>query len=78
MSLTSRATFSYRNSEPNLSENYLAFDTLPSQSENNNEEEGGQFIARLKQPVDKQLDPTLNYVEFKADSIKISTDEDSM
>jgi len=81
MSLTSRATFSYRNSEPNLSENYLAFDTLPSQRENNNnneEEEGGQFIARLKQPVDKQLDPKLNYVEFKADSITISTDEDSM
>jgi hypothetical protein len=81
ISLTSRATFSYRNSEPNLSENYLAFDTLPSDSannNNNNNQEDGQFIARLKQPVERQIVPDLNYVEFKAESIPTTLDEEGM
>ncbi|CAF0778150.1 unnamed protein product [Rotaria sordida] len=83
VSLTSGATFSYRNSEPNLSENYIPFDTLPCHRENNNnndnleenDEEEGQFIARLKQPVEKELSPELNYVELKSESIPISMDE---
>ena len=82
VSYTSRGTFSYRNSEPNLSENYFPFETLPGQGENNEEdaeeEEEGHFIARIKQSTGKQLDPSLNYVELKAESIKISTDEDGL
>jgi hypothetical protein len=78
VSLTSRATFSYRNSEPNLSENYLAFDTLPSQGENHNNNDEVQFIARLKQPVERQTAPDLNYVEFKTESIPTSTTEESL
>ncbi|CAF2395354.1 unnamed protein product [Rotaria sp. Silwood2] len=81
ISLTSGATFSYRNSEPNLSENYIPFDTLPCQREthnNNNQEEDeeeGQFIARLKQPVEREISPELNYVELKTESTPISTNE---
>jgi hypothetical protein len=82
ISLTSRATFSYRNSEPNLSENYLAFTTLPCHIEttttttNNNNTEEGQFIARLKQSVEKPIAPELNYVEFKAQLTPITLDEE--
>jgi hypothetical protein len=78
VSITSRATSSYRNSEPNLSENYLPFDTLPYHRENDNNNEEVPFVARLKQPVERQTAPELNYVEFKAESIPISTDEESM
>jgi len=81
ISLTSRVTFSYRNSEPNLSENYLPFNILPCRignNNNNNHQEDGQFIARLKQPVERQIVPELNYVEFKAESIPIIRDEESM
>lgn len=67
ISLTSKATFSYRNSEPNISENYLAFDTLPSQIDTSDSNREGQFLARLKQPVQKSTVPELNYIEFKAE-----------
>jgi hypothetical protein len=76
ISVTSRATFSYRNSEPNLSENYLACDTLPCHRENNNNNEEGQFLARLKQPIERQIVRELNYVEFKAESIPITVNDE--
>jgi hypothetical protein len=75
ISLTSRATFSYRNSEPNLSQHYLAFTPLPCHIETTNPEQG-QFIARLKQPVDTPIVPELNYVEFKAQLTPITLDEE--
>jgi hypothetical protein len=75
VSLTSRATFSYRNSEPNLSENYLACTPLPCHIETNNTEQG-QFIARLKQSVEKPIVPELNYVEFRAQLTPITLDEE--
>ncbi|CAF0815482.1 unnamed protein product [Rotaria sp. Silwood1] len=76
ISLTSGATFSYRNSEPNLSENYIPFDTIPCHRENNNDnQEEGQFIARLKQPIEREFSPELNYIELKAESIPISMDD---
>ena len=68
ISLHSKATFSYRNSEPNISENYLAFDDLPCQTENTDPNREGQFIARLKQPVPKPIVAELNYIEFKAET----------
>jgi hypothetical protein len=80
ISLTSRGTFPYRNSEPNLSENYLAVDTLPSHTtiNNNNNQGKGQFIARLKQPIERPIVPELNYVDFKAESIPITLDGEGM
>jgi hypothetical protein len=77
ISLTLKATFAFRNSEPNLSENYLAFKTLPfhiedNNNNNNNNNEGGQFIGRLKQPIERQTVPELNYVEFKPEPIPIT------
>ena len=68
ISLTSKATFSYRNSEPNISENYLAFDTLPCQIDNSDPNREGQFLARLKKSVQKSIVPELNYIEFKAET----------
>ncbi|CAF3175849.1 unnamed protein product [Rotaria socialis] len=69
ISLNSRETFSYRNSEPNLSEDYLPFDILPCHRESNSHnEEGRQFIARLKQHVERDITPDLNYVELKSES----------
>jgi hypothetical protein len=76
-SLNSAVTYSDRNSEPNLTENYLPFDTLPCHIENNHDEEG-QFIAKLKQPVERPNAPDLNYVQFTAESTLISTDDKGM
>lgn len=74
ISLTSRGTFSYRNSEPNLSENYLPLDTLPSHKENdNNTEEEKQFVAKLKHSVEREMTPDLNYAELKSGSTPTPT-----
>ena len=75
ISFTSRATFSCRNSVPNLSENYIPFDTLPSNSREGIEEER-QFVAKMKQPIEKSSSPDLNYLEFKQGSIKLATEEE--
>ena len=63
-SFASRATFSCRNSVPDLSENYLPFDALMCATDDNGE--ARQFVARLKQPVEAPPDPQLHYVEFAA------------
>lgn len=68
ISLNSKATFSCRNSEPNISENYLTLDPLPCQRENTDPNREGQFIARLKHPVQKPIVPDLNYIEFKSET----------
>ncbi|UJR28389.1 hypothetical protein I4U23_009630 [Adineta vaga] len=84
VSFNSRATFSCRNSVPNLSENYLPFNTLPCDDHDDDEEEAQQqqqerlFSAKLKQPLDKTLDQELNYVEFKPESFKFSIDEEDL
>ncbi|CAF1106125.1 unnamed protein product [Rotaria magnacalcarata] len=79
ISLHSRETFSYRNSEPNLSENYLPFDILPCHREStSHNEERRQFIARLKQHVERDITPDLNYVELKSESTSNSIIENGL
>ncbi|CAF1002323.1 unnamed protein product [Adineta ricciae] len=78
ISFISRATFSYRNSVPNLSENYIPFDTLPSNSREGIEEEERQFVVKMKQPIEKLSSPDLNYLEFKQGSIKLATEEEDL
>ena len=73
ISITSRAIFSCQNSEPDLSQNYLPFDTLPY-----HREEQGQFIAKLKPSIDRKVHPDLDYIEFRTESIPIPMDEESI
>ena len=70
----SKATLSYRNSEPNLAENYLPLSQIPSRSDRDRAEER-LFLARLKQDGERQLPSELNYVHVKAESIPTSVNE---
>ena len=67
LSLNSRTKFSSRHSELNLSGFDLSLDVHGDhQDGHNNAEQRGAFIARLKQPIQREKTPELNYVEFKA------------
>jgi len=75
LSLDSQATFFYPNSQPNLSENYFDFDTLPH-SRPSHTLDDNRFLAKLKHPVERETSPELNYIEFKTDSMPISSSND--
>lgn len=76
ISLTSGLTDSYRNSEPNLSENYLPFEEISHRTELSYEDEQQRpFFARLKQPIQRETKPDLNYIAIKAEILPSSTTE---
>lgn len=78
-SLTSEnsgATDSYFNSVPNLSDNYLSFERYSERSETSYDDERDRpFIARLKQPIQREISEDLNYIAVKTESIPSSTTE---
>lgn len=67
LSLNSRTKLSSRHSELNLSGFDLPLDTHGDQRDGHTDaEQRGVFVARLKQPIQREKTPELNYVEFKA------------
>jgi hypothetical protein len=76
-SLNSNRKYLFHNSEPNLSENYLAFNTSSCRTENmDGNRSTCEFMARLKQPLDKQPTLDLNYIELKAENSPMLTTSD--